>query len=248
MATNLGSSFMRDFHALTVNRVNNNRVTKNIAEKAFGKIKLGWGKLAKGALAKIANVHHSDKPPASSLPISDDSRRAKLEEDFLTAPTFLFDKKKWRAVRKLGKGGQGVAGLWVQLDHRDIIVNRMVIKEAALMSDASSDIWLPGHEENIARDAAIHMVLSPGPGTKKLVKDYAAALTPTFGPTGPPSHSVSPTATVRTSNSDPDLIPYQGIVDIYNHTVQPQRRSYRIYLEYLSQGSLQDLCDKYSKP
>ena len=49
--------------------------------------------------------------------------------------SLLNDKATWFGVKILGRGGQGVAGLWLKLDRNRRILDRMVVKEAIIRDD-----------------------------------------------------------------------------------------------------------------
>lgn len=60
--------------------------------------------------------------------ILDDEQRA-YHRTFL-ASTGTRDNKDWTGIKVLGEGGQDITGMWVKIDRNNIVIDRMVMKEA----------------------------------------------------------------------------------------------------------------------
>lgn len=236
-------------------------------------------------------------------------RVTKLQEEFFPSETGLPDEKNWQAVRQLGVGGQGMTGLWVQVDPKTRkIMDRMVIKEAqpADVDWLGEHNWLEGKIGGIPREAGIPLLLQLDESkdadkvvalyTPKLIKacnalthaaksiagiglDVVAAYGMTAvdpsisidvaalardvdalvigGPTGTAAAAdradIAPRMVRTASVATPSPPPPRGIADdnciikVRSYGVQPERMTYRVYMDFLSAGDLCPLIDAYAR-
>ena len=93
----------------------------------------------------------------------DHLRRTQLQAEFRYTGLMLPDVTNWHGVRVMGAGGQGMAGVWVEIDpqtHR--ISDHMVVKEAQMSTQEwnSDTTWVAGRKHNIPKEAGVALLLA----------------------------------------------------------------------------------------
>lgn len=221
-----------------------------------------FNKAAKGALNKVAKATakhvktYRDKKNAAQI----EEWRKKINKKFLaTAGDGLPDSAQWKGIKMLGRGGQGLAGLWVKVDSRGMILDRVVIKQISPRHKFDEpEMWSwPGVHRGIFRDAAVHLLAGPSPELAIKVQeaiDYEMQK-PMRNRSMPwpenPSTLDSEDGSAETTAGAAAERPVgsgTGIVEIRGDRFIQESRIYRLYLEYCSHGSLEGIIQQYGKP
>lgn len=151
-------------------------ITLGFVAKGLGKLAIagfgGAGKVAGLAVNAVHAVRHGKE--GNDQAAKDKALRTAFHRRFLRGGTLLPNDNEWRAVKMLGEGGQGLAGLWASVDDEKKILDRVVIKEAYPGNAFDQrPMWAwPGSYKVTSRDQAIHSILSPDPDTAKKTQDY----------------------------------------------------------------------------
>lgn len=93
------------------------------------------------------------------------TRADELKARFINGPLGLVDdESSWRAVRILGAGGQGHAGLWFCVDKSEKIVDRLVCKESVGTGGFNNPRnWLNGDVNDLPLEAVMNDIVTVGP-------------------------------------------------------------------------------------
>lgn len=190
--------------------------------------------------------------------IANKRRQRKL----LLSDTGLPDTIKWRGIKVIGKsGGGGVNTMWVKLGESKNIIDRMVIKDVRVSGHMWHDDYLweaPGLKYKRAREAAIHTILSPDSTMRQWKKTWrgndteeeegrSASASSEEGDNPTSNEDMVDLSSASPSSDTPQnsLVDGTGIVEIREHIIQPSNLKYRIYMDYLADGNMQDLIEAY---
>lgn len=115
---------------------------------------------------KFAKDEHARKRRTKPKPITHYSGAFDCFElpgnEFLDSDHGLPDKEGgWTGSRLLGAGGQGRAGLWIQVDQHNTVIDTMVVKESYLGSKFDEPwTWKDGAMYDVPREAYMNELVN----------------------------------------------------------------------------------------
>lgn len=147
----------------------------------------------------------------------------------------------WTGVRVLGTGGQGSAGLFLKLDDKHSIMDRMAVKEGQLNETDFDEegryvFRHPGAYPARLTEAVIHAFLSRPMRTNN--EDDCASQT-----TEQPPERIVPENPRKLKRVGQGM----GIINYRNQVVFEDLMRYRMYMDYADTGDLMQIMNQYYK-